>query len=136
MSDNRLSGTLQTITHALVVGAGLVYLFGFIIISVFDATYGIADFALFRTKVVAVGTLFVVLVALAMLLTFRMFSFFGLTSDRAEGSEFVVLPQNWPFRTTDAALSLPFGCVGLTNPLIFLFSRYPEWRRLGLALFV
>jgi len=63
MPETRTASFLQTISHLLVVGAGIVYLFGFIIVSVFDASYGIADFSLFRTKVIAVGTLFVFLLA-------------------------------------------------------------------------
>jgi hypothetical protein len=86
MSESRSSALLQTSSHVLVVGAGLVYLFGFIIMSIFDASYGIADFSLFRTKVIAVGTLFVFLVALPMMVTFRMFSVFGLTADPGRDS--------------------------------------------------
>ncbi len=107
MSENRTLTALQTVSHALVVGAGLVYLFGFFIISVFDATYGVADFALFRAKVVAVGTLFVFLVAFPMLLTFRMFSLFGLTMERAEASGSTATPQNRPFIITDVDSHYP-----------------------------
>jgi len=55
MPETRTASFLQTISHVLVVGAGLLYLLGFIIVSAFDASYGIADFSLFRAKVIAVG---------------------------------------------------------------------------------
>ena len=73
-----LSSFLQTSSQALVIVAGLAYLSGFIIISVFDASYGIADFSLVRTKVIAVGGLFVLLLSLPVIVTFRMFGMFGL----------------------------------------------------------
>ncbi|MFZ0581246.1 MAG: hypothetical protein WAN72_07355 [Candidatus Acidiferrales bacterium] len=44
MAETRTSSVLQTASHILVVGAGLVYFFGFIIVSIFDAIYGIVDF--------------------------------------------------------------------------------------------
>jgi hypothetical protein len=106
MGDNRVSATLQTASHVLVVGAGLIYLFGYIIVSLFDATYSIADFTLFRTKVVAVGALFVVLVALAMLLTFRMFSMFGFSMPHAEFTGVPVTDKNRTFLFTDVAISI------------------------------
>lgn len=124
---------LQTSSQALVVGAGLVYLFGFIIVSVFDATYGIADFSLFRTKVIAVGALFLFLIALAMLLTFRMFHFFGLEPHHADASAIVETPQNRALIIVDVALSIPFACVGLTLPTTFLFPRFP-WSGKGFLL--
>jgi len=136
MTENRTSAFLQTLSHVLVVGAGLVYLFGFIVMSVFDATYGIADFSLFRTKVIAVGTVFVVLIALGMLLTFRMFSFFGLTVERADVSAVTVTPQNRSFIIADVALSIPFGCVGLAWPLSFLLATFPFWTGKGFGLFL
>src|SRR5437867_3747000 len=64
MTENRSASFLQTISHVLVVGAGVLYLFGFIVVSAFDASYGISDFSFFRTKVIAVGCLFVFLLAL------------------------------------------------------------------------
>jgi hypothetical protein len=126
MPENRTSALLQTSSHVLVVGAGLVYLFGFIIVSVFDATYGSADFSLFRTKVIAVGIVFVVLVALGMVLTFRMFSLFGLA---VESSLFglTVTPQNRLVVLVDVALSIPFACLRLAWPLSFLFLGTPLW---------
>ena len=94
MSENRTTSFLQSSSQALVLGAGAVYLFGFIVVSVFDASYGIADFNLFRTKVVAAGTLFVFLLAVAMVVTFRMFSFFGLTVEYVNPSAVEVTPKN------------------------------------------
>src|SRR6266404_1058452 len=119
MPENRTSALLQTSSHVLVVGAGLVYLFGFIVVSIFDATYGIADFNLFRTKVIAVGTLFVFLIAVPMVLTFRMFSFFGLTAEHVNPFPIEITPKNRFFMVADVALSIPFGCVGLTFLLVF-----------------
>jgi hypothetical protein len=133
MPETRTSALLQTSSHVLVVGAGLVYLFGFIIVSVFDATYGIADFSLFRTKVIAVGIVFVVLVALGMLLTFRMFSLFGLTVERAEVG-LAVTPQNRIAVIADVTLSIPFTCLGLAWPLSFLFLVFPLWLGKGFFL--
>jgi hypothetical protein len=127
MPENRTSTLLQTSSHVLVVGAGLVYLFGFIIVSVFDATYGIADFSLLRTKVISVGIVFAVLVGLSVVVTFRMFSFFGLTVKHADISEVTITPQNRPFAIVDMALSIPLVCFGLAWPLSFLFLAFPIW---------
>src|SRR6266404_2409045 len=136
MPQNRTSALLQTSSHVLVVGAGLVYLFGFIIVSIFDATYGIADFSLFRTKVIAVGTVFVILVSLGMVLTFRMFSLFGLTAQHVNVFAVVVTPQNRSFIIADVALSIPFACTGLAFPLSFLFSGFPIRTGTGAALII
>jgi hypothetical protein len=137
MPETRTSALLQTSSHVLVVGAGIVYLFGFIIMSVFDASYGIADFSLFRTKVIAVGTLFVFLTALPMVLTFRMFSVFGLTTDRADILPVPISPKNGFLLTLDVALSIPFACVGLATLLLFLFATFPQWwEGWGFGLFV
>jgi hypothetical protein len=125
MTENRISANLQAASHLLVVGAGLVYLFGFIVVSVFDASYGIADFSVFRTKVIAVGALFVFLVGLAMIVTFRIFHIFGLAPERANPSPIQATPQNRAFIIADVALSIPFACVGLTMPLVFLFTKFP-----------
>jgi len=122
----------------LVVGAGVVYLFGFIVVSIFDASYGIADFNLFRTKVVAVGSLFVFLLAVPMVVTFRMFSFFGLTVEHVNPSPIEVLPKNRLFVVADIALSIPFACVGLTVLMGFLSPKFSlsEWKGWGFGLFI
>jgi hypothetical protein len=129
------STLFQTSSQALVLAAALVYLFGFIIVSIFDASYGIADFSFFRTKVVAVGTLFVFLCALAMLLTFRMFHFFGLEFQVSNPFPLVVTSQNRGFIIADVALSIPFACVGLMVLLAFLFTKFP-WVGKGYLLFL
>ena len=128
MSETRTTSFLQTFSHLLVVGAGVVYLFGFIVVSIFDATYGIADFNLFRTKVIAVGSLFAFLVVVPMVMTFRMFSIFGLTAERADISAVTVTPKTRPFMIADVALSIPFACFGLSFPLLFLFTPFPDWK--------
>jgi MFS family permease len=125
MSENRASSFLQTSSQALVIGAGLVYLFGFIIVSIFDASYGIADFSLFRTKVIAVGTLFVFLIGLAALLTFRAFQLFGLAPERPNPTLIEATPQNRLFVIAEVLLSFPFACVGLALLLSFLFPKFP-----------
>src|SRR6266568_3613806 len=112
MTENRTKTTLETFSQALVVGAGLLYLFGFVIVSIFDASYGVADFSLFRTKVLAVGTLFVFLLSLPVLLTFRMFGIFGLrnrTPDPFTPSS----PRARVFHFIDVALYVPFACTGI-----------------------
>jgi hypothetical protein len=134
--DSRLSGLLQTSSHVLLLGGGLVYLFGFIIVSVFDATYGIANFSFFRAKVIGVGLLFVVLVGIAMLVTFRMFAFFGLTPEHQGPAGIVVTPENRLFAITYVGVSIPFACAALTWPLVFVFAKYPHWTGKGLGLWV
>jgi hypothetical protein len=136
MTENRTTSFLQSTSHVLVVGAGVVYLFGFIIVSIFDASYGVADFNLFRTKVIAVGTLFVFLLAVPMLMTFRMFAFFGLTVEHAPTAGLTVEPRNRPFLVADVAVSIPFACIGLSFLLPFLFNTNPEWRGAGFGLFM
>jgi hypothetical protein len=128
MTENRTSVLLQTASQVLVVGAGLVYLFGFIIVSVFDASYGIADFSLFRARLISVGTIFTLLAALAIFLTFGVFSLFGFRMRSEEGSEVTITPQNRRFVLAKAALSIPILCLSLTLPLSFLFSTVPGWK--------
>ncbi len=134
MPDNRASTLLQSSSHILVVGAGLIYVFGFVIISIHDATYGIADFSLFRTKVVAVGTLFAILVALGMVLAFRTFALFGFTVERPEAVGVTVTEKNRRFAIAFTAMSVPFVCYATFVPLVFLFDEYPEPKTAGIAL--
>jgi len=136
MTENRISATLQALSHVLAVGAALVYFFGYVIVSVFDATYGIADFSLFRTKVIAVGALFVFLVALGMLLTFRMFSMFGLTTPHAELTAVPVTDDNRMLLVADVAVSLPLPCFGLMWLLTFLFDEPLELSNRGFSWFL
>jgi hypothetical protein len=136
MTENRTTSFLQSTSHVLVVGAGVVYLFGFIIVSIFDASYGIADFNLFRTKVIAVGTLFVFLLAVPMMMTFRMFAFFDMTVEHAGVTGLTVTPQNRPLIIAFVALSIPFACYGLTLPLFFLFTTFPGWAGIGFGYFL
>lgn len=124
MTDNRTAETLQTMSHAVIIGAGILYLFGFIVVSVFDASYGVADFSLFRTKVIEVGAVFLCFVALAMLLTFRTFSIFGLSTQQSVSSGVPVKPENEMFMVTLSALLLPYGCLGLAF-LVGMFLKNP-----------
>lgn len=124
MPENRVSTVLQTSSHALVVGAGVVYLFGFVIVSIHDASFGIADFSLFRTKAIAVGCLFGFLVALPIVVTFRTFRILGLERPRITAPQVPTKPENRPYRIADAALSLPFVCYGvIATPIAFLFRK-------------
>lgn len=121
MTENRSASFLQTISHALVVGAGVLYIFGFIIVTAFDASYGISDFSLFRTKVIAVGCLFVFLLALPVVVAFRTFKILGL-GRRVVYATKISKPENMPFLMVDIATSLPFTCTGLlVVPLGFLY---------------
>src|SRR5260370_14035054 len=112
MPDTRTGAFLQTISHVLVVGGGVLYLFGFISVSIYDASYGIADFSLFRTKVIAVGCLFVLLLALPVVVTFRSFKIFGLGRSAAIKTK-LVRPENEPYVIADVATSFPFVCAGI-----------------------
>jgi hypothetical protein len=136
MSENRTSSALQMASHALVVGAGLVYVFGFVIVSISDASYGIADFSLFRTKVVAVGILFALLLAIPVMLTFRMFGIFGLTTQYANLFAPAVTEQNYTYHLIDVALNIPFACAGMTWLLLFLFTSFSGWKPIGFGLFL
>jgi hypothetical protein len=124
--ENRLSTILQSTTHFLVVGAGLVYLFGFLVMSVYDATYGIVNFSLFRPRVIAVGTLFAFLILLLMLITFRAFALFGLGPEEPRVMGIQPTPENRLYALAYVAFGLPAACFGLTWLLTFLFSNYPE----------
>jgi hypothetical protein len=126
MAESRTSAILQTCSHALVVGAGLVYIFGFIIVSIFDAKYGISDFSLFRAKVIAVGTMFIFLIGLTVIVTFRMFAIFGLSFDRAPASGVTIKLENEPHLMIATALCMPFICYGFVYLLTFIFVTYPD----------
>lgn len=136
MSETRASSFLQTSSQALVIAAGLVYLFGFIIVSVFDASYGIADFSLFRTKVIAIGTVFVFLLSLPVIGIFRMFGIFGLQAQHADVFPPAVTPKSYSFHVVDVGLSIPFGCVGFAWLLSFLFTPPVGWTARGLGLWL
>src|SRR5258708_39829731 len=113
---------MERVVDVVVGGAGLVYVFGFVIVYIHDATFGIADFSLFRTKAIAVGCLFVSLLALPIVVTFRTFHIFGLERERSAPPRKNIKPENRPYRIADVALSLPFVCCGvIAIPISFLF---------------
>jgi hypothetical protein len=126
MSETRAASFLQTISHVLVVGAGVLYLFGFIVVSIYDASYGIADFNLFRTKVIGAGCLFVLLSALPVVLTFRSFRIFGLGRPPGLGTR-RVRPENEQYLFAEIAASFPFVCLGLTSMLQYLYVTPLSW---------
>jgi hypothetical protein len=125
---------LQTLSHVLILGAGLIYLLGFFVVSLFDASLGITDYSLLRPRVVAVGILFCFLAAVPVVLTFRTFSMFGLQRELATG--IAATPENMGFLIADVVLNLPFPCAGFVWALAFLFQRFPEWRAIGFAIFL
>jgi hypothetical protein len=135
MSENRLSATLQALSHLLVVGTGLVYIFGFIIVSVFDATYGIADFSLFRTRVIGAGLVFVCLLGIPMVATLRMFALFGLSVRSTGILAPRVSPKNQWLATLDVVLFIPFSCVVFALLVSFLFKPGSGWKPMGAALY-
>lgn len=119
---------LKGLTGLPLAGVGVVYLFGFVIVSIFDSTYGIADFSFFRTKVIAAGALFLVLVAISVFVTFRLFSIMGLTVDRhgvPPPAVVVVTDENKFFVIADRVLFIPYASVVVVYPLLFLFKRPP-----------
>jgi hypothetical protein len=136
MSDNRGLTLLQTFSHVFVVGAGVVYLLGFIVVSLFDASFGIADFSLFRTRVIAAGILFAGLAALQIVATFRMFAVFGLSVKHAASLAPVVSPKNRWLNVFDVVLSIPFTAVGIAWLVLFLFKPGFGWTPLGFGLFL
>jgi hypothetical protein len=136
MTENRATAILQSFSHALIVGAGLVYLFGYIIVAIYDARYGIADFSPFRAKVIAVGMVFVILILVAMLVTLRTFSLFGLTAENSALVGLAVTPKNVAVVIIYVALALPFGCLALMWPFTFFFAKYSLWTGKGFGLAV
>jgi hypothetical protein len=125
MSQTNKFEKLQFASAALGVAAVVVYLLGFVVISVFDGSYGIADFSLFRTKAIAAGTLFSALAALGVVITFRTFHFFGFRPERAASNGHVATPKNQDFVILDVALAIPYTCMALTVPAYFLFVAPP-----------
>ncbi len=135
MIDNRTS-ILQTISHILVVGAGVVYLIGFFVVSAFDAKYGITDYSLFRTRVIGVGILFFCLVALPVLGTLRGFALFGLDLERPFTQKVEIKKENRIFVIADAYLTSPLIAAGFPYLLVFLFPAFPEWAGIGILILV
>src|ERR1700680_2536921 len=105
MSESRLSNWLQSTSTMLAIGAALVYLFGFVIVSIFDATYGIVDFSLFRPRVIAVGLLFSILLAFPIIVVFRAFAIFGLTMEGMDSLARTVPEENRGYLALDIAMS-------------------------------
>jgi hypothetical protein len=129
MSESRLSNWLQTFSAVLAIGAGLVYLFGFVVVSIFDATYGIVDFSIFRPRVIAVGLLFSILLAYPVVVVFRAFAIFGLTSKGMVAP--TVSEENRGYLALDIAMSSPLVCVWMAWTVVFLFTsltgRVSDW---------
>ncbi len=115
MADNRVSAVMQTASHVLVVGAGVVYVCGFVI--------------------VAAGTLFVFLLAFPMLLVFRMFSFFGLSVEDMPETKMQLPSKNRTVWLMRSISYLPMGALGLSYLFGFLFKTFPEWNGYGLLVF-
>jgi hypothetical protein len=128
--DKQFSGFLQTTSQVLAISAGFVYLFGFIIVSAFDATLGISDFSLFRAKVVATGTVFGVLVAAAVITMARTFSLFGLTTFATSviPGDVLITPKNKNLSLARTATNMPF--IGFGIVLVFgpVVTAIPIWQ--------
>src|ERR1700689_13295 len=103
MQTNKLE-RLQLVSSVLGIAAVGVYLLGFTVVSIFDGSYGVTDFSLFRTKAVAAGILFAALAVLGVLITFRTFRFLGLRPERVAGTGHVATPKNRNLVILDVAL--------------------------------
>ena len=68
----------KIVTYALPV----VYVCGFVVVSLYEAEFGIADFALLRIKALAAGLLFVLFVGFPSVLGMRTFQLFGFSFSR------------------------------------------------------
>jgi len=64
LDANRTTSALEALVRYAGVGLFIVYLAGFIILSVYESSFGIANFNPFRTKIIAAGVVFWCLVAL------------------------------------------------------------------------
>src|SRR4029077_3675425 len=107
--------------------------FGFIILSIFDARYGIADFDLFRAKIMAAGTMFALILALPVFTVLRGASVFRLKDEFLDA-----IPANTPrkhkfLREIDEALLSPFVAVPTTWFLLLLFTGEVKWEPKGLS---
>jgi len=122
MADNPSSSILQTTSQVLLVGAGIVYVFGFVILSVFDSSYGIADFSLFRTKILSAGTVFAFMLTIPLIVTFRVFRYFGLNQDVQSPTPLLISEKNLGWHRVDVGLYLPFLFASIMFAMNFLFT--------------
>jgi hypothetical protein len=75
---DRLSAIAQAVSHVIVAALAITYVCGFVILFLFDNSYGIVDFGLFRSKVIVVGGVFAVMIAVSFVANFRLFGMFNL----------------------------------------------------------
>jgi hypothetical protein len=76
----------EVIAKGVTYALPFVYVCGFVVLSLFEADYGIADFSLVRVKALAAGLLFVFFIAYPALVSIRSFQLFGM---KKQGSTLV-----------------------------------------------
>jgi hypothetical protein len=129
MAEEPKKPNLETLGHLLALAAGVVYFVGFAIISINGTRFGIADFGFFRVKAIAVGTLFILLLILPVMLTLRIFSVFGL-SFRSPVSQ-VAKTEAVSWRTVMTTIGLFLPCAFFAWPLSLLFREGYQWKPHG-----
>jgi hypothetical protein len=129
-SGNSFLSVIQLASQFLLFVAGVVYLFGFVILCIFESTYGIAGFSVFRAKVIAVGSAFLFMLLVPTIAVYRLFHVHGLGH---EPKLIVFTPKadltrkQLGIHIIDVNLSIPFVCASFlffVNPLLGLESKF------------
>lgn len=92
LNEEQLRNRFQTVVQLVGAGAVLMYVAGFLVLSLYYASFGITQINLFRPKTVAAGILFVVLAALPAIETLQVLD---IRNKHKEGSVTLV----WLFST-------------------------------------
>jgi hypothetical protein len=101
------------VSHVVVAALAVVYFCGFVILFVYDNSYGIVEFGLFRSKVVVVGGLFGLMLAVSFVATSRLAGMFGLRTKASEWQQGI--QTNEPTLADDS----PPTFLGIVPSIIF-----------------
>jgi hypothetical protein len=121
----------ETIAKGVTYALPLVYVCGFVILSLFEADYGIADLSLVRVKTLTAGLLFALFIIVPSLVSLRSFQLFGLK--KAGGTPIPVSKPNliyfYIIKISELYVLSVFASMML---LLFLAHRPTVWLLGGL----
>lgn len=122
--------TFEVVAKAITYALPFVYVCGFVVLSLFEAEYGIVDFSLIKVKAVAAGLLFAVFMAYPAIVSIRAFQLLGL---KKPGSNLVEVGSeaNHPYfsiiKICELFVLSEFSALALvfffrTTPTVWLFN--------------
>ena len=119
--------SLETVAKSITYALPLVYVCGFVILSLHEAQYGIADLSLIRVKALAAGLLFVIFLVYPSLVSIRFFELLGLKkpgSTRVQIGDESNIPYFYVIKISELYVLSVFGSMGLS---VFFTHRPRTW---------